>query len=380
MVSICVMTLILSTMSLALVAAIMQGFEEKTYEKLQGIHPDITLRSYRDPLDYEKILSTLTSEFGSEIIGITPFSLQQVLITDDQQQPQTIITLMAVDPGSLHSVIKLPLIQDNQTLATIVSGQTIVIGAPLAQQLSLLTHDTTQLWYLQEPITSKKATFDQVTVRIGGLFKTGVDEFDGRSAITSLSFFETLFPQEGIKQIGIKVAPHVATREFAQKLKERFALDAYRWQDLYPGLLAALVLEKYVAIAVLALMTLIASATLLALICMYLITKRRDIAILRALGLDEGSIKKTFMLIGVSITLFSTIIGLVLAALISFALEYGQLIKVPDVYYTSYVPAHLTLPMIVGILLLMTLLSCIATFVPIHLMRSIHVAHLLKFE
>lgn len=379
MIYVCFIALSLSSLSLALVAAIMHGFEEKTYAKLQSIHPDITISSSHVPLNYEKIKELLVSEFSSQIDAFTPFSIQSALIAD-AENAYTLVTLMAIDISSFQQVMNISYTPERFKLETLAYPNTIAAGSLLTNQLTVGANHKLQLWYLQDELTNKKASFDQVAVTLQAIFKTGIDEFDARTVLVDRTFFDTLFPYQGVNYIGIKTFPHINKTDLATLLKKRLHMNVYQWQELYPGLLAALTLEKYVAVAVLGLMTLVASTTLIALMFMYVSAKRKDIALLRMLGMTMNSIKKIFILMGMGVTLVATISGLAAAAFISYLLEHHQLIKIPDVYYTSYVPAHLTWWMVMGILCFMTAVSFVASFISVHLIRTKNIAHLLKFD
>lgn len=374
-------TLLVSSCALGLVVAIMQGFEEKTYEKLQGVHPDLIIRS-NNPLDFEKISRFIQNNYSYAIKSFTPYAFQYALLDDGTQTLHNVVSIMGIDPQSFTDVIPFSsmLVEPpHKTITELLSSpRALLIGKALADNLQLSLHDKINVLYLPEQETQSSIKLDHLKCTIAGIFHTGLDEFDTRLAICSLTFFEELFPPHAITQIGIKLYDPRISPEIAVQLSQKLHLQVYTWQELYPPLLSALKLEKYVATAVIALMILIASATLISLLFMYLTSKKNDIALLRSLGISHGTLVRTFMIMGVGLSLCASFLGIAAAAIISYALEAGKLIPIPDVYYVDYVPAHLTVPAAIGLWLFIIIISFCASALPVRLLQRIPIAQLLK--
>ncbi|MDR3550626.1 MAG: ABC transporter permease [Candidatus Babeliales bacterium] len=386
MVKICFFGILIGSFSLALIMAIMNGFEKVTHEKMQGIHAQIIMRSHGDPLENEAISQVIRAEFPS-VQALSPTALRQAIIQPDNSEDITnVVAFKAVDPEleadltSLNTKIIASISGDKSLQGTIRKNH-ILIGATLAQNLNLSVGDSVNILFTtHETARSRKITLDIKPAIIGGIFATGIDEFDATLALCSFPFFDSLFPEAGITQISIKLAPNANEEQTIAQLKERFGLEVYSWKELYPALVAALKLEKYVMFIILALITLVASMNIISLLFMQITQKRGDIAILKAMGLSENSISSIFLMMGMSISCIASITGLALACIASWLLETFPFITLPDAYYVTHLPAKMEFHLIAIILLVIIILSFIATWLPAHATRKINIAEILRFE
>ena len=215
---------------------------------------------------------------------------------------------------------------------------------------------------------------------ISGIFNTGIDEFDSGLILCSLNFLQNIFPESDVTQLNIKLKPGVNEQSVVQKLTDHLKLEAYSWKDLYPALVSALILEKYVMFFILALITLVASMSILSLLYMQITQKRADIAILHAIGTPHTTITAIFMTIGLIITSSASVVGIALAYIASFLLERFPFISLPDAYYVTYIPAKMEwyIPLIVFAVVMA--ISFIAIWIPIKKIKTINVADVLRFE
>ena len=82
------------------------------------------------------------------------------------------------------------------------------------------------------------------------------------------------------------------------------------WFDLQRSLYEVMRLEKWGASAVLALIILVAAFNLIGSLTMVVIEKRRDLAVLRALGVPKAGIRKIFLIEGLLIAAIGSSLGL----------------------------------------------------------------------
>ena len=77
-------------------------------------------------------------------------------------------------------------------------------------------------------------------------------------------------------------------------------------------------IERWTAYIILSLIIAVATFNILGSLSMSVIEKRRDIGILRSMGVRENSILKIFMFEGILIGIIGTIIGVILGYLICY--------------------------------------------------------------
>jgi lipoprotein-releasing system permease protein len=126
------------------------------------------------------------------------------------------------------------------------------------------------------------------------------------------------------------------------------------------NLFSALKLEKYAMSVILTLIIIVASFNVISLITMSVKDKRKDIAILRAMGASKKSIRKIFINQGMQIGIIGTIIGNIVALTISIILEKYKLISLPeDIYYLDRIPVKI----VPEVFLMVTIAALLITYI-----------------
>ena len=382
MLRICFFSIFIGTFALALVAAIMNGFEKETYKKLQGINADLIIRS-RQPLDFEKIKNILESKFSKSIKAITPSGMHQLILRNDETELTNLVAIKAIDPNTISNVTTLldSISQNPEDIKKLLEDKNILLGTGLSQQLDSKVGDPISLLFAQEEkISRNKVTLDNEKANVSGVFKTGIDEFDNNIVVMSLNLFNSIFPDLGITTIELKLNPNVDGEKLKIELQNLLDLNIFSWKDLYPPLVAALVLEKYALIFILALITLVASMNLISLLFMYITQKRVNIAILKSMGMKQKDITAIFIIIGMSLSLMACFAGLSLSWVAVYILNKYPFIKLPDVYYVTQLPAQMDLQINLIVILIVTALSFLASWLPARRTKQINIANILKFE
>ncbi|MBA3751782.1 ABC transporter permease [Candidatus Dependentiae bacterium] len=401
MIKICFFSILIGTFSLALVSAIMNGFEKETYKKLQGIHADVLIDAGTKSIDYIKIKQVLTKEYSSTILASSPTAFSHVLLSHDgaDSSYNHLCILKAVDPTTE------PLVTTLQTLFTSsksppaltgsikpsvsllspeavapwkkLTSHTIFIGHTLAERLHVKEGDSAVLLYPEEKNLGRHISLFSKPVTIAALYKTGIQDFDEHVIMASFELVKELYPPT-VNQVVIKLAPHADEKEVISSLRTRLALPVYSWKDLYPPLLAALTLEKYAMFFIVGLVSLVASLTIIALLFMYATEKRTEIALLKSMGMTDNALNKLFMYISLFITLGGTLCGIVCAALATSLLKKFPFIKLPDAYYVTHLPAELAPTIILSVVVFACIVGIGAALLPLQKIKSMNVANVLK--
>lgn len=385
MILICFCGIFIGTLALALVASVMNGFEKVTHQKLQSIHSQIIMRAVGKELNgpaIESVLKTLP-----EINAYSPSIYKQVIIQNpDSDDITNAVVLKGIDPSLEKNTSAIGqkisgYEGTSKELSTLVTDDSIVIGSKLAEQLGIIPGESVDLLYISnEKVKNRKITLDKQTVKVSGIFTTGIEEFDAGMILGSLSLVQTLFPHTGITQYNISLAPEVNESQAIQNLKQKFKLEVFSWKELYPALVAALKLEKYAMFFILALIALVACMSIISLIFMQIIQKRPDIAILKSMGMHSNSITQLFIIMGVGLAAIAATCGLISAYLIGLLLQKYPFITLPDTYYVSHLPIEMEWSLFLAIFLLVLLMSLIATWLPTRTIKTMNPAQVLRFE
>lgn len=384
---VCFAGIFIGSFSLALISAIMNGFEVAIHEKMQGIHSHIIIQSYKNEIDLEVLGTILKKEFP-EIVAFSPTASHHVLLRVDSSSDDApaVAMIKGIDPYTeqLTSSLSKKIIK---TLPTITSypqlfdNNCIIIGKQLAQNNHISVGDQLELLFIRDDyIRGRKITFDSQQATISGIFDTGIDEFDNGIVYCSLSFLEKLYPNIIIEQINVALAPHTDENIVIPKLRDRLGIDVYSWKDLYPSLVASLKLEKYVSFFILALILLVASMNIISLLFMQITQKRPIIALLKAMGMTDNSISTIFFTVGMMISCIASLTGIFAAWCASFILKKYPFITLPDTYYVTHLPVAMNWYIMCAVFSVVILLSVCAILIPLQRIRSINVSRVLRFE
>lgn len=388
MIKICFLGILIGSCALTLVLGVMNGFEKITHQKLQGIHAQIIMRAHGEPLALTQIEDVFKKEFP-EIRAWSPSDTRQAIIQHPQSDDiSNVVVIKGIDPEREKHTTSLDRSITNtksgtpKTLTSALAKNNLMIGDKLAEIIDLFPGDKAYILTTQDTQSrSKKINLERIDAHIGGIFKTGIDEFDSGIIFCSLSFLEELFPDAQATQLNIALYDHVDENKVIDRLRTRFKMEVYSWKELYPALVSSLKLEKFAMGLILALIILVASMNIVSVLFMQIIQKRADIAILQAMGMENAAIERIFIWIGMSISLIASSLGIILASILGFLIERYPIIEIPDAYYVgTHLPVALNLSIYGSVFALIVIMSFCATLFSARSTRSINISHVLRFE
>jgi lipoprotein-releasing system permease protein len=386
MIIVCFLGIIIGSFALALVASVMNGFEQATHEQMQGIHSQLIIHANGDLINVATISQVIQHEFP-EVMALSASGSGQVILQNhNTREVYNVVLIKGIDPknepriSALETKIITPT-GGHHRLQQLLQGNSVIIGEKLANIIDV--HPGEQLNLLvtaEENVRGNRVELSQHSALVTGTFKIGVDEFDTECIFCSLNFLETLFPESGPTHIGLMLYPNTDEQAFAKKLSQRLGLTVESWKDLYPALVSALKLEKYAMFFILALITLVASMNIISLMFMQITRKHADIAILRTMGMAESTLSQTFLLMGMFIAGMSTIIGLTGAFIVGWLLEHYPCITLPDVYYATHLPCRMTFSIFFVVFAVAMGLSFVALWWSTRRTHTLNIAHVLRSE
>ena len=380
----CFCSIVISTAALALIAAIMQGFHHATVTTLKGISPDLVIKPSQNYLNADKIAHIITQDFSSSIITTMPCNFYHVLLQhpDQARDFSHVALLAAVDPTKVQQIMPFVFAQKctgHNHVTQSLDETSIIIGKILAEDLNVQCGNDVSILYPEDAgYDNDKLTFATSSARIAGIFHSGVAEWDSRGAFISHAYAHNLFNDEQLtQQLCLKLLPNARVSDVQQLLHKRLHLPVLSWYDMNPALVSALHLEKYAMLSILLLIMLIAGVTIAALLCMQLTYHTRTIAVLSTYGMSFGAIKALFIMYGMLVTLIATLLGLSVATLLSYLIDHYHLITLPDVYYVTHVPAHMSWEIFFMVIILSLSISCFAAWYPARKIRHLPLARIL---
>ena len=336
-------------MALIVVIAVMAGFESDLKQRILGVESHIVLMRHDGSFSgYKKISKQINELHGVE--AATPFIYSQIMLRSSTGVSGAV--LRGIDPDSAGSVIKilknsvlqdLKQIQRRENSKTFVPG--IILGKELAKNLGVLKGDAVYLISSRGMISPIGYLPAMKRFEVVGLFESGMYEYDGSLSYIDLEDAQKILNMKGaVTGIEVRVDDIYNARNIAKKIVSElgFPYWARDWMQMNHNLFSALKLEKTVMFIILALIVLVAAFNIASTLIMMVMGKTKDIAILKAMGAMDSSIRKIFIYKGMIIGAVGTLIGVCLGFIICKLLEKYKFIQLPgDVYYISTLPVRL---------------------------------------
>ncbi len=172
------------------------------------------------------------------------------------------------------------------------------------------------------------------------------------------------------KSLGRKIGIEVWTQDInnIDELKNgvlKFeGVSAQTWMDRNSELFFALKLEKLVIGVFLGLAGLLSASSIVGVLSLLLFQKRREIKLLRALGLSSKRTLEIFTKIGLMLTLCGVFSGALLGTGISLYIEAHPLNILSNAYYDPQVPARVEWPLVIVVMVIATLVGFFGSWFP----------------
>jgi lipoprotein-releasing system permease protein len=374
-----VLGVIVGVMSLNMVLAIMNGFEEDLKEKILKNTPHImvaTINKKGIP-NYSLFIDKIRS-IEENILEVSPLIEGQAILSSKYQVMG--VSILGLDLSSQIIDIRRSLIQGRADFYPSERG--VILGSELAKALGVFINDKLNIITYRNNFEEIKPVIEELVVR--GIITTGMYEYDRYRAYISLRKAQELFGLEkAVSKIAIKIKDIYKADELADKIREN--LNIYyilsTWTLANRNLFSALKLEKIVMSLILALIIFVAVFNITSSLIIMVTEKTREIGILKTLGASNRSIMAIFILQGLIIGISGSILGTMLGLLGSSILSHYQFIKLPsDVYYISYLPISIKIKDVLGILLGSFLLSFLATIYPSYNASRLNLVEALSYE
>ena len=378
-------------MALIVVLAVMTGFTDSLREKILGINSHIIVQRLGRTITNHQELGQLAMKVDG-VLAATPYTYSQTMISVPDASSGAVVR--GIDPATAGTVLSLEkqIVEGNLAM---LAGEDdsenngrhlpgIILGSELARQLRVAVGDNIRLLSPSGPLTPMGVIPKIKTCRVVALFETGMYEYDSSLAYISLATAqEFLELGDGVHGLELKVNDIYKVSEISAALEEKlgFGYVVKDWIRMNKNLFSALRLEKTAMFIILALIVLVAAFNIISTLIMVVMSKGKDIAILKSMGATSRSIMRIFIYEGIIIGLTGTFLGVVGGLGLCKILSKYQFIQLPsNVYPITTLPVKVLPLDVTMVAVSAAVITLLATIYPSWQASKIDPAVALRYE
>lgn len=383
-------------MALIIVLSVMSGFEADLQKKILGTNAHGVVLKYSPEMpEYAEIMDRVSKVRG--VAGATPFILNEVMISSEGNISGSMIK--GIDPKTVGSVTDLPeyllpggklewLDEPEKIASKRLTGLStgfddtpatpdtappekkvedierdpmldlpspekeaevtlpgLVLGRELASSLKVVVGDRVNV---VSPVGGELGPQGPMPksrpFRVAGIFYSGMYEYDSKFVYIRLQEAQSFFNVKGATGIEVKVTDIDNARGTMKAIYDTLEGYPYRtkdWGEMNRNLFAALRLEKLVMGIILSIIVIVAAGLIVATVIMLVLEKRKEIAVLKALGVPDGGIVKIFLTEGLQIGVAGGVLGLIAGLAWCVFIEKVGIKLDPQVYYIPALPVRI---------------------------------------
>ena len=349
--------------ALMLTTSIIGGFREVVSDKLSKIEGQGRLKHYLNkPVFLDHAL--LKPFLDDSKYKVNPYVRGACMIRKGKNLDGVIIEGISQYPNLTSSEV-LNRIENNQ----IVLGESLAssLGAKIGDKIFLQSYSKSDL----SLSSSKIYSFE-----VYNIFYSGLQEYDKNIAYVGLKNAQSLFSFDANEFTGLIIENH---QNLSIDVPYPFYFET--WKERHALLFEWMMVQQWPAYIMFGLITLVGLINLFAAIAMIIIEKNGPITILLSQGMDIISLRSVFMLQGGIIGILGALIGGVISiVLISIQVKFG-LFKIPsEIYFMDEIPFSFEIGQFSIILILVSVLSIIASWLPTRSFKNLSLAKILRYE
>lgn len=380
----------LGVATLIIVMSVMNGFREELTSKVLGINGHLKVQLFNNTKFKKSQLLIDKIKSDNDTIIVDPTITTQGLISYRNFSSGILIKGLNLDSLRQREIIMKNITPE--TLKNFNISNSIIIGKKLKDKLNINVNDYVKLISPKGIETPFGKVVRNANFKVAGFFETGMYEYDLSLAIVPIESLQNFLDiDKRIDNLEIFI-PDFDSLD-AEILKIKKAIPNYfiitDWRQLNPSLFNAIEVERNVMFLILMLIILVAVFNLISSMVMLVSNKKRDIGILRTLGVSRGQILKIFIINGSIIGIIGTLLGLVFGIAfcqnineIKAFLEYFTDSKLfsEEIYFFSNLPIIIDPKEIFNIVSISLFLSLIATIYPAFKASKTEPINLIKWD
>ena len=347
------------------------GLEKNMITSLLTLSPHIQIKSTKGSFfnNYGDVIEK--TKGIKDVKAVIPQINSQSIIKFDNFAKG--VLAKGIEAENVKNDLKLRIVKGNNNISELNS---ILIGEGLSKEMNLKVGDELSL---------VSAENKELILTVRGIFKTGFLDYDSNLVIIPLKTMQILGEQgEVATEIGIITGTPQKIEEVEAKVYEKLQNDNFSvvsWKTINHNLLNAVQFEKFVLIAILSLLLMIASFAVSVILNMIVREKIKDIGILKSIGYTNSHIRNIFTIEGLIIGVSGMLLASVLSPVILMILK--KLFKIfmgNSYYYLEELPLYISVKELSMIYIVAFAVVFISTIYPAARAAKMKPVEALKYE
>jgi lipoprotein-releasing system permease protein len=354
----------IGVMVLIVVIGVMSGFDRFLEDKMVSTNAHLSLEFYNGAKDSAGVINKLKT--FPYVQGASPFIDGQALVKTGKSIFG--VEVRGIDPKLQAETSKINEYIKSGDYALV--GNEVALGGELALRLGL---EVGGILSLISPVNLVKTDF-----LVKGIFNSGMYLYDSSLVLTSIQGAQDFYKMPGVVGgVAVRVGDIYKVESIKEKLyRELTGFGPYKvrtWIDANKNFLEALKLEKIVMFIVVTMTTVVAAFGIVSTLIMSVMSRIKDIGILRSVGAKTKSILQIFIFQGMAIGISGIFLGLTAGVGLALSLDkvvemiskiIGHSLIPKDIYYFDRIPVNINIGDVTLIVISALAITLLASIYP----------------
>lgn len=374
-----------STIALIVVLSVYNGIGEITQSLFNIFDPELLIEPAKGKTFHTDSIAYNAIQKLPGVKAISPIVEENAWIT--HKQNESIVQLRGVDDnyvtttgldtmteGADAHLWKSQTIMTNELTPETVTNYYLLFGSEIYYNLGLNSYSNSPV-AVHIPkrggglgMTIDEAFNNGYAYAGGGFFVQ--QEVDSRYVIASINFVRSLmdYSDDEVTALAITTQGPKQTQRVKANVQKLLGTqykvkDRFEQQPLYYKVFRS---ERLGVFLILSLIVLISTLNLIASLSLLIIDKRKDIATLRSMGMEQRDIRHTFFAEGMMISLVGVVSGLLLGFLICLAQQQFGIVKMGSNFVVNAFPVAMRAVDFITTFIIVMALSSISIYFTVH--------------
>ena len=352
----------MGVMVLMIAMGVMNGTQKEFKKRLFVMNYPLTVVSYDQKGVNLDILQKIKQKFPE--IKVSPYYVTQVIAKNaDSVQGSILYGVDFKKEAEINSIFAKTYqrIKDKN-----YSKYSVIIGDDLATSIGLEKDEKLTIFFSQQQAAGFGSMPLQKRFKVLAKFDSGLSSYDKALIYTTKEAFVKLEGKDPNYFDGAHLytnRPMKIIDEIKKILPSNIGVEG--WWEQNGGFFQAMQMEKKALFLVLLLIILVASLNIISSLLMTVMSRRKEVALMRTLGATTKEIKDIFFYLGLIIGALGIVLGVILGFSGMWVLTTYDIISLPeDVYGTAKLPIDLPVTDFISILVGTSIIVILSSIYP----------------